>query len=167
MKLDFENIDLSDYELVSDGYGNYSIFKIDGAWVGWAFALGFLVIAGFLMATFMDKVYENGSLITTIFAIFSVLFLLEKITKKTNGTTIIGQIHGKIVAPSFVLYIYAGLTYWTTWADDISNSSSFMDDILFLLYIFCSPIVAFIVGPILTMLISIVAKVITGKKHSI
>lgn len=125
------------------------MFKKGRIRVGWIFLYLFLFGSNIdLLAHFFDVVYHYGLLICLVFGIVTLLLLIERILNPNIRLSSLAVIHGGI-ASLFIVLIFIGFVYWTSWFDNVGLTPSYIDDIILLVYILLVPIISFIIGSLL------------------
>jgi hypothetical protein len=104
--------------------------------------IAIFVVASFILGMIMETIYQNGLIIVAAFIISTLTLVISSIFNK-NMNSILLKIHRFIISPIFILFLYSGILYWTTWADHINGFGEYL---LFFIYLFLGPILSWIIG---------------------
>ncbi|WP_394555275.1 hypothetical protein C1N61_26425 (plasmid) [Priestia aryabhattai] len=121
-------------------------------------ALPFIIFAivGITFAFAMDKIYEYRTFIITLFSIVTPLIIITGKAKLWALCSFLTFWYKFLIAPLFIVVMYTGITYKTTWFDNI-DYSSFSACLPFLLYLFLFPFICWYVSYVLSNIVQLIA----------
>lgn len=148
------------YEIVPDGWGGLYLKEVTGNLFAILMFIGLSIFGATFLVFVLEKVYSNGENIMVFFGFVTVLFLLEEMFKKKKGPGILFWFHGFVASPLLMLYLYAGLTYWTTFIEDMAYSSVWGGALFFIAYIVLGPAISLVTGMTVTMILSFITNLL-------
>ncbi|MDU9693411.1 hypothetical protein O0Q50_19750 [Priestia aryabhattai] len=121
-------------------------------------ALPFILFAtvGIAFAFAMDKIYEYKSNIITLFSIVTPLIIVLGRAKISALSSFLMFWYKFVIAPLFIVVMYTGIMYKTTWFDNI-DYSSFSACLPFLLYLFLFPLICWYISYVLSNIVQLIA----------
>ncbi|MEM4992133.1 hypothetical protein WKH56_06295 [Priestia sp. SB1] len=122
-----------------------------------------MIIIGLIFAFVMDKIYEFRTIIITLFSVITPLIIILGRAKISTLSSFLNFCYKLFIAPLFVIVMYTGITYKTTWFDNI-DYSSISACIPFLLYLFLFPVICWYISAVLGGLVELLAGIDEEKK---
>ncbi|MGE7694552.1 hypothetical protein ACQKNC_10590 [Lysinibacillus sp. NPDC094177] len=154
------------WQLIPNGLGGFNLIRGGSAFIGGILGVGAVVLVlGALISHFLDSIYKDyGGVICIVFIATSILYFIQQLIQKSNEATKLSYFLNFIVAPIFVIYLIAALLYMIP--DQAEYDFGFIGNILLLLVIVGSPVIAYFGGTIITYIITIIARAIPIKFNS-
>jgi len=120
--------------------------------------LPFILFAtvGIAFAFVMDKIYEYKFIIITLFLIVTPLIIVLGRAKNSELSSLLMFWHRFLIAPLFIVVMYTGITYKTTWFDNI-DYLSFSACLPFLLYLFLFPLICGYLSKVISDIVQLYA----------
>lgn len=153
------------WQLIPDGLGGFHLIRGGSALVGGI--LGFsavVLVLGALISNFLDTIYKVGGVICVVFLATSILYFIQQLIKKPRAATKLSYFLNFIAAPFFVIYLISASLYMIPDAEEYDFG--FVGNILLLITIVGSPVIAYFGGTIITYIITIIARAIPIKFNS-